>query len=499
MTHDNDSMVHHPRERASRGRRDAVLHIVSSPSRMRDVLERHLLRPNGGADQITTCRVGKIRTGHGYRFLVEYHLRLRSPRSGKAAHLMVTGMSHAGAQTRQLWETLRFSAPESDATGAMTSGPIASFSYVPDLDMRLQVFPHDARLPGLAPLMAGCPPELLPSILAEFGDGPWQLEHWTAEPLKYRPTRRATMRLDVRARNTESGRIDERLYFAKVYPDPSEALRAYQRQDDLYQRIVAAGAPFGVAKPIAHASDLQTVIQSAVPGVSLDRLVASGPDACHALRVAARAVAGLHQTPLDGHSFDGYGSPRSLPNRIDRLQRDGALLGSAHPELAGPIATLVATIVAGLSGVPPAPIHGDLKPEHMYIDGSNVFMIDFDFLQASDPMLDVIRMETYLAKSRDPASAPSGGEAAARVFLDEYFACSPREVQVRLPLYHAMSMMTAAARVESGRNPDQQSLVEDYIRQATLLLQEQAAREVARPHRAGRSFRSPPSADTIRG
>jgi aminoglycoside phosphotransferase (APT) family kinase protein len=174
-------------------------------------------------------------------------------------------------------------------------------------------------------------------------------------------------------------------------------------------------------------------------------------------------------------------------------------LGSAYPELAGTIATLVATIVAGLSGVPPAPIHGDLKPEHMYIDGSNVFMIDFDFLQASDPMLDVIRMETYLAKSRDPASAPSGGEAAARVFLDEYFACSPREVQVRLPLYHAMSMMTAAARVESGRNPDQQSLVEDYIRQATLLLQEQAAREVARPHRAGRSFRSPPSADTIRG
>jgi Ser/Thr protein kinase RdoA (MazF antagonist) len=479
MAHDNDSVEHHPRETLPRRRRDAVLHIVSSPSRMQDVLERYLWLPNGGAGQITTCRVGKIRTGRGCRFLVEYHLRLRSPRPGKPAHLMVTGLSYSGAQTRPLWETLRSSAPESHATGAMASGPIASFSYVPDLDMLLQVFPHDARLPGLAALLAGCPPELLPSITAEFGGGAWRLEHWTAEALKYRPTRRATMRLDVRARDTESGRLEERLFFAKVYPDPGEALRAYQRQDDLYQRIVTTGAPFGVAKPVVHAADLQTVIQTAVPGVSLDRLVASGPDADHALRVAARAVAGLHQTPLDGHSFDGYASPRSLPNRIDRLQLDGALLGSAHPELAGTIATLVATIVAGLAEAPPAPIHGDLKPEHVYVDGSNAFIIDFDFLQASDPMLDVDRMATHLAKSQVPASALSGGEAAAQVFLEAYFACSPREVQVRLPLYHAMSMITAASRVESGRNADQQSRVEEVIRQAKLLLQESAARDGA--------------------
>ena len=472
MAHDNDSFVQHPHETLSRGRRDSILHIVSSPSRMRDVLERHLWLPDGGAGQIADCRVGKIRTGSGFRFLVEYHLRLRSPRPGTAAHLMVTGLSYLRAQTRLLWEALRFSAPQSNATGAMAAGPIASFSYVPDLDMLLQVFPHDARLPGLATLMAGRPPEFLPSIMAEFGDGAWQLEHWTAESLKYRPTRRATLRLDVHARNTESGRMEERFFFAKVYPDPSEALRAYQRQDDLYQRIVAAGASFGVAKPVAHAADLQTVIQSAVPGVSLDRLVASGPDACHALRVAARAVAGLHQTPLDGHSFDGYASPRSLPNRIDRLKRDEALLASAHPELAGIIATLVTTIVARLSGVPPAPIHGDLKPEHVYVDGSNVFIIDFDFLRASDPMLDVVRMETCLAKSQVPASAPSGYEAAARVFIDEYFACSPRDVQERLPLYHAMSMITAASRVKSGGNSDRSLLVEEVIRQATLLLQE---------------------------
>jgi hypothetical protein len=426
---------------------------------MQDVLERHLWLPNGGAGQITSCRVGKIRTGHGCRFLAEYHLKLRAPRPGKPAHLMVTGLSYSGAQTRDLWETLRFSAPVSNATGAMASDPLASFSYVPGLDMLLQVFPHDVRLPGLAALMAGCPPELLPPITAEFGEGPWQLVHWTAESLKYRPTRRATIRLHVRARNADSGRMEERLFFAKAYPDPSEALRAYQRQDVLHQRIGAAGAPFGVAKPVAHAADLQTVILSAVPGVTLDRLVASEPDACHALRVAARAVAGLHQTQLDGHNFDGHESPRSLSNRIERLMRDTALLGSAYPDLAGAISTLVATIVAGLSGASPAPIHGDLKPEHVYVDGSNVFMIDFDLLQASDPLLDVIRMESYLAKSEVPASVPSGGAAAARVFVEEYFACSPRDVQGRLPLYQAMSMITAASRAASGRNSGQHSLV----------------------------------------
>jgi aminoglycoside phosphotransferase (APT) family kinase protein len=158
--------------------------------------------------------------------------------------------------------------------------------------------------------------------------------------------------------------------------------------------------------------------------------------------------------------------------------RDTALLGSAYPDLAGAISTLVATIVAGLSGASPAPIHGDLKPEHVYVDGSNVFMIDFDLLQASDPLLDVIRMESYLAKSEVPASVSSGG-AAARVFVEEYFACSPRDVQGRLPLYQAMSMITAASRAASGRNSGQHSLVENVIRQATLLLHDSAATDGA--------------------
>ncbi len=478
---DNDS-IEQPQETRGRDRRDSVLHIVSDATRMRDVLERHLWLPGSGAGQITNCRVGKIRTGHGCRFLIEYRLRLHAASPRQPVRVMVTGLSYPSGRTRSLWETLRSSRQASQATDAIAPGPMAPFSYVPDLDMLLQVFPHDARLPGLATLMAGSPPELLPSIMAEFGEEAWQLEHWTAESLKYRPTRRATMRLQVRARHTASGQVAERLFYAKVYPDPDEALRAFQRQDDLHQRIEAAGAPVGVARVIAHTAALHTVIQSAVPGVSLDRLVASGPDADRALRVAARAVAGLHQMPVDSIRLDGHESPRSLSNRIDHLERDGALLRAAHPELADSIAFLVATIVAGLSEAPLAPIHGDLKPEHVYIDGSNACLIDFDFLRVDDPLLDVVRMETYLAGPHAPRSTSGGGAAsAARAFVEEYFACSPPEVQGRLPLYHAMNMIVAAARLESGQNSDQQSRGQDFIRQATSLLEEPGGKSSAGP------------------
>jgi hypothetical protein len=52
-------------------------------------------------------------------------------------------------------------------------------------------------------------------------------------------------------------------------------------------------------------------------------------------------------------------------------------------------------------------------------------------------------------------------------------------VQGRLPLYQAMSMITAASRAASGHNSGQHSLVENVIRQATLLLHDSAATDGA--------------------
>ncbi|MDQ3226527.1 MAG: aminoglycoside phosphotransferase family protein, partial [Chloroflexota bacterium] len=414
--------------------RDRVLDIVQDALPMREVLGQHLRIRDAAAVAITACRVGKVRLGHGYRYLIEYHVTLQPPDVTTPLNVMVTGMSFPAGRTREVWETLRDAGTV--AIGATDLVLDTPFAYVPDLDMLVQVFPHDFRLPGLARLLAGCPPELLPSLLAEFGPGTWRLERWDAESMAYAPDRRAAVRLIVQARCIESGRVCDRTFYAKIYPNREEACRAHQLQVMLHQGVDTAAAPFRIAKPIAYLPDLQTVVHTAVSGVSLDHLVANEPDAGDALDRAARAIAALHHLEVDFGGLAGPESPRSLANRITRLERESALLSTARPHLAAGLARMVATIIDGLTPSPSAPTHGDLKPEHVFIDGDTVSLIDFDFLQASDRVLDVLKMEKHLASPRRRVSSSTGGaEASARRFVEAYLAHAAHDARARLALY----------------------------------------------------------------
>lgn len=83
----------------------------------------------------------------------------------------------------------------------------------------------------------------------------------------------------------------------------------------------------------------------------------------------------------------------------------------------------------------------------MSCTGDDLFLIDFDFLHASDPILDVATMESHLARVPDrTAIARDQPEAVSQIFVNEYFAHASGEWRARLPLYHAMSTVIEAAR-----------------------------------------------------
>jgi aminoglycoside phosphotransferase (APT) family kinase protein len=88
--------------------------------------------------------------------------------------------------------------------------------------------------------------------------------------------------------------------------------------------------------------------------------------------------------------------------------------------------------------VPPAPTHGDLKLEHILLDGDRLTLLDLDGVAGADPILDVARVSAELvAMSLRSPFPPDRARAIARTFVGEYFAHVPEIWGTRLPLHYA--------------------------------------------------------------
>ncbi len=414
------------------------LEVANDPERMREVLQ-HYLRPlDGNAVEIRACRVSYARIRGGARCMLEYTLRLGEPATGREWDQVVTGVIYAGGRTGRTWARLARAAPPRVLPGAFP--PLAPFAYVPDLDLLLQVFPHDHRLPALALLMAGPPPELEAKLRPAFGPGDRRVEGWSAESVRYRVDKRATVRLTARVREGATGEVAERRFYAKVYREEEEGAHAYQVLRDLRDQTGGGEAGFRIARPVTYVNGLRTLVQEEAPGTSLDDILLRGEGAIPAMRRAARALAALHL----GNMVPARRRP--LRDELARLSQARELLRAAHPHLASEIEGVVGAVVAGLAEVAPRPTHCDFRPLHVLLDGDRVVLLDFDKFAGADPLLDVANLLANSSMAQLRTGVREGrSEAAARAFAEEYFAHAPAAWRARLPAHYAMAIIGKAA------------------------------------------------------
>jgi len=428
------------------------------PELMREVFQRHLQPLEGETYQIRECQISYSHHRKALRYLVHYDLRLAEPDTGREWSQLVTGVIYTKGRTQHKWEKLRRSGLGLGSADAST--PFAPFSYIPDLEMLVQVFPYDHLLPALPRLVAGPPPELEPLSLARFGPGEWRAEAWKVEPIRYRVGQRATLRLTVRARDAATGRVQERRFYAKAYLKEENGEQIYRIYRELWEKASARSSGFTVGRPIAYLSDLRTLVQEEAPGTSLeDILRREEEEAIPAVRRVARALAALH---LD----DVVVPQRShLRDEVDSLEKAGKLLQSACPHLGPRIEEIVGAVVAGLEEVPLAPIHRDLKPGHFILDGDSVALIDLDRFTMADPMLDVANLLDNLVRV-PPHSPRDHSRPVAGAFIEEYFAHVPEAWHARLPLHYAGILLRKAASSLRHRRPDWPEWVETRLEEA---------------------------------
>lgn len=428
---------------------------------MREVLQRHLGEPSDPSLLVRDCRIANTRRRDGSRGTVEYELSLEHPASGRTWEQRVAGVTFGGDRTRRVWASLRQTPAPVARNGDAPILP--AFAYVPELDLLLQVFPHDHRLPALAELMAAPPPDLVPTLLAEFGDGAWQPARWTAESVQYRVDMRAILRLSLQARNRD-GATAERAFYAKIYRGADECRRAFEIQRAVSARAAVAAGALVAARPVAHLNERRTLITQALPGTSLSKIIRRGDAAVPAVRAAARAIAEFHQ-------LDIATPPRPIEEEIVRLREAEAFLAAERPELTGDVSLLVEAIVAGLDDAPMGPIHGDLKPDHILIDGGRVALMDFDLAAAADPVADVAHLIAFLGKPQERArNRREGPVDAASIFVEEYFAHTPPSWRQRLRIHHALTAVHKAVGLSRRRGADGQDRLEDVLHEAQALL-----------------------------
>jgi Phosphotransferase enzyme family len=439
------------------------LKIATDPALMKQTFRTHL-RPVGcKVYDIEDCRFIRLRYRQDSRCFLQYTLRLVEPDTGRERDVQVTGLLYAQkGRAEQTWRKLKATDPHQEIPdGWLTFEPV---SFVAELDMLVQVFPYDHRLPTLPLLAAGPPPELEPVLLSRFGAGDWCAEAWNIEPVRYRD-QGAVLRYTAKARDAATGGRTEKRFYAKVYRH-EKGEQTYQALRVLRSQAGANGEGFSVVRPLAYLSDLRALILEEAPGTPLDEILLGERDPTEALRRVAQALAAFNQG-------DAPATTRRhlLADQKAVLEKAGRVLEWACPHLRLEVESILEGVLGGLQEeVALGPTHRDLSPDHIFVDGERTIFIDLDSLARADPVLDPAHLLVRLAK---PAKFPIPREracTAAREFAEEYFAHVPEAWQDRLPFHYAGALLKAAHGFFRRQAPDWPERIATLLEEAKASL-----------------------------
>jgi thiamine kinase-like enzyme len=421
------------------------LEVACDAVRMRDVFRTHLRPVSGRALEIVECAPFRYRCHQSAtRCVLQYTLRLEEP-GGRPRPLWVTGLIYAEpGEAERVWR--RMSAREAGHEIPEEWRTFDPVSFIPELDMVVEVFPFDRRLPQLGRVMNGATLDLGRMLLEGLGPGRWQAGDARLEPTRYRTELGAVLRYTVPARDLESGRTERPGCYLKVYRD-QRGKETFEFLKSWEQRAALGANGYSLARPLAYWDELRTLVLEEAPGVSLRERLLGGDDAESAVRAAARAIAAFNQEPIT--------LPRtySAEDQWDTLSSASALVQWARPLKRAKIAGVTAVAKRYLENVPPAPIHRDLTPEHVLLSGDRVILIDTDSVAMGDPVRDPALLFAHITSLLADPAKPDVAHPLASAFVEEYFAHVPAAWRKRLRYQCAGAFIEVAAGIFRSHEP----------------------------------------------
>jgi len=423
------------------------LETASDARLMLQVFRQRLKAVSGKAYRIEECVPFRFRCRQSTsRCVLQYTLRVVDPSSGRSWDQWVTGLVYAApGEAERLWRELRAADPRPQIPEQWLV--FEPMDFIPELQMLVQVFPFDRKLPNLRLVLDGAVHQLEPLLLAGPEPGRWRAEERTIEPMRYRTELGAALRYTLQARDRLTGKGEIRRCYLKVYRNErgAQTLRLLQALAD---NARAGRAPYDVVRPIAYVPELRTLALEEARGTALQQILLRGDDWSAALRAVARAVAAFNQADLP------LTERHSLADQLADVNRAASLVQWARPELRAQVVALSAAVGDGLTEAPPAPIHRDLKTDHIFVSDDRVCFIDLDSVVLGDPVRDPAHLVAHIT-ARVGLDALPADEArrAADLFADEYFAHVPAGWRHQFALHCAGALIEVAGGIFKRQEP----------------------------------------------
>lgn len=278
--------------------------------------------------------------------------------------------------------------------------------------------------------------------------GDLAIDHCSATMLWRRPGSRHVALYKLRLRELKSSRtlIVEWIGKRDTAKSVGKAAREFRILELLTNSGFGCKGRFRIPRPIHLSIDKELILQERASGVVFESLLAQNNGlACEAAMSAGIWLAKLHNVPITPRDACCY--ERHLS--VVQLHVRELLAVSAH--LASEIAVLEAGICQGLSSfqdVPLALIHGDYHPQHIYVAGNRITVIDFDRSHFSDPAEDLgsFILHTRLAAlrlGRPPESVNREVSAFLKGYLTAASGAYVRNLAGRVWTFVALSCLEA--------------------------------------------------------
>jgi hypothetical protein len=267
----------------------------------------------------------------------------------------------------------------------------------------------------------------------------------------------AVMRAKVTDRMTIRCRRDGgQAIYAKAYYDGDFGCLAYRWLRYLWENDFGPGSNEQVPEPLGYVAQEKMLWMRAASGLPVSGFILAGPleQAKRLMWMSARWIAKFHTRLVPDLQVE------SPCERMEVLRTAGLLakVAAACPEQTSLLLDLVRQWkeVASVANFPPkiVTVHGQFRPEHVFVQRDTVVGIDLDKLTLSDPAKDVARFVHSMTKTCiSPPEDVSRIAALAEEFISAYDRYAPGNLG-NLRYYMALYSLKELGKVWKNKKLD---------------------------------------------